>query len=83
MKEISEYSSRRKNPAVNFISERANTNQLLLTFLMAKSGFYFPFVNDSGRTTGIVSMQDVKNLLQNSQENRVCIWQEQYAAAIS
>jgi chloride channel protein, CIC family len=57
---------------VDFISERANINQLLQIFQMAKSGFYFPVVDDSGRMTGIVSMQDVKNLLHREVEDRVC-----------
>lgn len=57
---------------VDFISERANINQLLEIFRMAKSGFYFPVVDDSGRMTGIVSMQDIKNLLHREAEDRVC-----------
>ncbi|MCK5069435.1 MAG: chloride channel protein, partial [Desulfocapsa sp.] len=48
---------------VDFISERANINHLLEIFRMAKSSFYFPVVDDSGRMTGIISMQDVKNIL--------------------
>ncbi len=57
---------------VDFISERANINQLLDIFRMAKSGFYFPVVDDSGKMTGIVSMSDVKNLLHQDKEERVC-----------
>ena len=57
---------------VDFISEMANINQLLEIFRMAKSGFYFPVVDDSGKMTGIVSMQDVKNLLHREKEDRVC-----------
>jgi chloride channel protein, CIC family len=57
---------------VDFISERANINQLLEIFRLAKSGFYFPVVDDSGRMTGIVSMQDIKNILHQEKEDRVC-----------
>ena len=57
---------------VDFISERANINHLLEIFRMAKEGFYFPVVDDSGRMTGIISMQDVRNILQRSEEERVC-----------
>jgi chloride channel protein, CIC family len=48
---------------VDFISEQANINQLLTIFSMAKSGFYFPVIDESGRMTGIISLQDVKNIL--------------------
>jgi chloride channel protein, CIC family len=57
---------------VDFISERANINHLLEIFRMAKEGFYFPVVDDSGKMTGIISMQDVRNILQRSEEERVC-----------
>jgi CIC family chloride channel protein len=57
---------------VDFISEKANINQLLEIFRMAKSGFYFPVVDDSGKMTGIISMQDVKNILQKDEAERVC-----------
>ncbi len=57
---------------VDFISERANINHLLEIFRMAKEGFYFPVVDDSGRMTGIISMQDVKNILHRAEEERVC-----------
>ncbi len=57
---------------VDFISERANINHLLEIFRMAKGGFYFPVVDDSGRMTGIISMQDVKNILHRAEEERVC-----------
>ncbi|MBW6519567.1 MAG: chloride channel protein [Desulfoarculaceae bacterium] len=57
---------------VDFISEKANINQLLEIFSMAKGGFYFPVVDDSGKMTGIVSMQDVKNILHKSNAERVC-----------
>ncbi len=55
---------------VDFISERANINHLLEIFRLAKRSFYFPVVDDSGRLTGIVSMQDVKNLLQSDAKER-------------
>lgn len=48
---------------VNFISENANVDQLLKIFSMAKDGFYFPVINDTGMMTGIVSLQDVKTVL--------------------
>ena len=57
---------------VDFISERANMNQLLEIFRIAKSGFYFPVVDDSGQMTGIISMQDIRNLLHQEKEERVC-----------
>jgi CIC family chloride channel protein len=52
---------------VDFISEKANINQLLAIFRMADS-FYFPVIDDTGRMTGIISMQDVKMILHD--ENR-------------
>jgi chloride channel protein, CIC family len=57
---------------VDFISERANINHLLEIFRMAKDSFYFPVVDDSGRMTGIISMQDVKSILHRAEEERVC-----------
>jgi len=48
---------------VDFISEKANANQLLEIFSMAKDSFYFPVIDETGRMTGIVSLQDVKNIL--------------------
>ncbi len=57
---------------VDFISERANINHLLEIFRIAKNSFYFPVVDDSGRMTGIISMQDVKNILHRAEEERVC-----------
>ncbi len=57
---------------VDFISERANINHLLEIFRMAKNSFYFPVVDDSGRMTGIISMQDVKGILHRAEEERVC-----------
>ena len=47
---------------VDFISERANIDQLLTIFQMANS-FYFPVIDESGTMTGVVSLQDVKGLL--------------------
>ena len=57
---------------VDFISEKANINHLLEIFRLAKGGFYFPVVDDSGKMTGIISMQDVKNILHKAEEERVC-----------
>ncbi len=57
---------------VDFISERANINHLLEIFRMAKGSFYFPVVDDSGHMVGIISMQDVKNILHRAEEERVC-----------
>ncbi len=57
---------------VDFISEKANINHLLEIFRLARSGFYFPVVDDSGKMTGIISMQDVKNILQKDEAERVC-----------
>lgn len=48
---------------VDFISEKANINQLLAIFRMAERSFYFPVIDDTGRMTGIISMQDVKLIL--------------------
>jgi chloride channel protein, CIC family len=55
---------------VDFISERANINQLLEIFSQTKSGFYFPVVDDSGKMTGIISMLDVKNILHRDTSER-------------
>ncbi len=57
---------------VDFISERANINHLLEIFRMAKDSFYFPVVDDSGHMVGMISMQDVKNILHRAEEERVC-----------
>ncbi len=57
---------------VDFISEKANINQLLEIFRLAKGGLYFPVIDDSGKMTGIISMQDVKNILQKDEAERVC-----------
>lgn len=56
---------------VDFISENANINHLLQLFRLAKDSFYFPVVNSKGRMVGVVSMQDVKNILHDEQQ-RVC-----------
>ena len=48
---------------VDFISEQANADQLLKIFSMARDSFYFPVVDETGRMTGVVSLQDVKNIL--------------------
>jgi len=56
---------------VDFISENANINQLLELFRIAKDSFYFPVVNNKGLMVGVVSMQDVKTIL-NDAEQRVC-----------
>ncbi|MBV5306619.1 MAG: chloride channel protein [Desulfobulbaceae bacterium] len=57
---------------VDFISEKANINQLLEIFRISTGHFYFPVVDDSGKMTGIVSMQDVKNILYKKNAERVC-----------
>lgn len=56
---------------VDYISERANLNQLFEIFRMAKRSFYFPVVDDDGKLTGIVSMQDIKNLIHSDYRDRV------------
>ena len=48
---------------VDFISERANVDQLLKMFSQARGSFYFPVIDETGRMTGMVSMQDVKTIL--------------------
>lgn len=63
---------------VDFISERANINQLLEIFSQTKGGFYFPVVDDSGMMTGIVSMTDVKNIIHRDTSERI----SQYVGAI-
>lgn len=63
---------------VDFISERANINQLLEIFSQTKGGFYFPVVDDSGKMTGIVSMTDVKNIIHRDTSERI----SQYVGAI-
>lgn len=52
---------------VDFISEKANVDQLLKIFSMAKDSFYFPVIDETGRMTGIVSMQDVKSILHDEE----------------
>lgn len=56
---------------VDYISERANLNQLFEIFRMAKRSFYFPVVDDKGRLTGIVSLQDIKALIHSEYRERV------------
>ncbi|MDP3480418.1 MAG: chloride channel protein [Desulfoprunum sp.] len=56
---------------VDFISEEANIKQLLDIFSMGRGGFYFPVIDDSGRMTGIVSLQDVKNILHRDEKERI------------
>ncbi|MDH5297513.1 MAG: chloride channel protein [Desulfobulbaceae bacterium] len=56
---------------VDFISENANVDQLLKIFSITKDSFYFPVIDDSGQMTGIISMQDVKNIL-HDEELRLC-----------
>ena len=55
---------------VDFINEEANIKQLLQIFSMGKS-FYFPVVDNSGKMTGIVSLQDVKNILHRDEKERI------------
>ncbi len=52
---------------VDFISEQANVDQLLTIFSMARDSFYFPVVDESGRMTGVVSLQDVKSILHDEE----------------
>lgn len=52
---------------VDFVSERANINQLLNIFSMTKDSFYFPVIDESGKMTGIVSLQDVKSILHDEE----------------
>jgi len=56
---------------VNFISENANIDNLLELFRFATNSFYFPVINQKGLMVGVVSMQDVKNIL-HDEEQRVC-----------
>ncbi len=48
---------------VESIHENANVDQLLQLFSLTKDSFYFPVIDDSGKMTGIISLQDVKTLL--------------------
>jgi CIC family chloride channel protein len=52
---------------VDFISESANINQLLQIFRMATNSFYFPVIDDGGQLSGVISMQDVKNILHDKE----------------
>ncbi|MDA8163776.1 MAG: chloride channel protein [Desulfobacteraceae bacterium] len=52
---------------VDFIGEDANVDQLLIVFSQAKESFYFPVIDESGLMTGIISLQDVKSILQDEQ----------------
>lgn len=63
---------------VDFISEEANINQLLVIFSQAKNSFYFPVVDTTGKMTGIVSMSDVKNIIHRDTSERT----SQYVGAI-
>ncbi len=60
---------------VDFISERANVNQLLKIFSMAGDSFYFPVLAEtgpkSGQMIGVISLQDVKSIL-HDEELRLC-----------
>jgi CIC family chloride channel protein len=55
---------------VDYISEDANIAELLKIFSMGK-GFYFPVIDSSGKMTGIVSLQDVKNILHREEKERI------------
>ncbi|MGI6657256.1 MAG: chloride channel protein [Desulfobulbus sp.] len=57
---------------VDFISETANINHLLNLFAIARNSFYFPVVNAKGLMVGVVSMQDVKTVLQDEEAERAC-----------
>ncbi len=56
---------------VDFVSERANVNQLLKIFSMAEDSFYFPVLAETGakagRMVGIISLQDVKTILHDEE----------------
>ena len=55
---------------VDFISEDANIKELLQIFSIGK-GFYFPVIDATGKMTGIVSLQDVKNILHRDEKERI------------
>ncbi|MBB5347630.1 chloride channel protein [Desulfoprunum benzoelyticum] len=55
---------------VDFISEEANIKELLQIFSIGK-GFYFPVIDATGKMTGIVSLQDVKNILHREEKERI------------
>ena len=52
---------------VDFVSEKANVNNLLEIFQMAKDSFYFPVVDETGHMVGIISLQDVKGVLHDKE----------------
>lgn len=52
---------------VDFISEKANVNDLLKIFQLAKDSFYFPVIDETGHMVGIISMQDVKGVLHDKE----------------
>jgi CIC family chloride channel protein len=52
---------------VDFISEKANVNQLLEIFQTTKDSFYFPVVDETGHMIGIISLQDVKGVLHDKE----------------
>ena len=52
---------------VDFISEKANIDDLLKIFSMTVDSFYFPVIDESGMMTGIVSLQDVKTILHDEE----------------
>ncbi len=56
---------------VDFISEEANAQHLIQVFMNAKTSFYFPVIDETGKMTGIVSLQDVKNILQHDEKERL------------
>jgi len=55
---------------VDFISEDANIKELLQIFSIGR-GFYFPVIDATGKMTGIVSLQDVKNILHREEKERI------------
>lgn len=52
---------------LDFISEDANIDQLLETFSQAKDRFYFPVIDETGKMTGIISLQDVKTIIHDEE----------------
>ena len=48
---------------VDIIHENANADHLLKVFSQARDSFYFPVVDDTGKMSGIISLQDVKTVL--------------------
>ena len=55
---------------VDLVSEDANADQLLQVFSSAKDSFYFPVIDESGKMTGVVSLQDVKTVLHDEELRR-------------